>query len=349
MDLKLLSGYKNIDLRSEKEFQKGTIPGSVNIPILSNDEFENVGKEYKNKGQEAAISLGLQLVKGDLKKKRIDAWKAHLNNNPGCFIFCYRGGLRSKIAKEWIEKENIKVRRISGGYKKFRSNIIDEHVDTKYDNKKWIIIGGLTGSGKTNLLNKCNEGIDLENIANHRGSAFGKNILPQPSQANFENQLTLKYINHSHSNILLEDESRSIGRVTLPGTWYKKMQTSKLVVLEISVDERVNNILGEYVLEVLNKSNKVQELLNQYLFSLEKIKKRLGNKLFNEISDLMIRAFKMDHLESHQKWISKLLIGYYDPMYNYKLKLRNEDVVHIGDDISCINYLKTQRSLNPFS
>ncbi len=340
MDLKLLSSYKNIDLRSEKEFHKGTIPGSVNIPILSNDEFENVGKEYKNKGQEAAINLGLQLVKGDLKNKRIDAWKNHLNNNPGCFIFCYRGGLRSKIAQEWLEKENIIVQRISGGYKNFRSNILDEHVNSKYDINKWMIIGGLTGSGKTALLSQFKETIDLEKIANHRGSAFGKNISPQPSQADFENELTLKYINHSHSNILLEDESRSIGRVTLPGTWYEKMQSSKLVVLKISTDERVNNILDEYVLQILKTSNNVQELLNQYLFSLEKIKKRLGDKLFKEISDLMIKAFKMNHLDSHKKWISKLLIGYYDPMYNYKLKLRKEYIVHIGDDISCFNYLK---------
>lgn len=339
MDLKLLSSYKNIDLRSEKEFHKGTIPGSVNIPILSNDEFENVGKEYKNKGQEAAINLGLQLVKGDLKNKRIDAWKNHLNNNPGCFIFCYRGGLRSKIAQEWLEKENIIVQRISGGYKNFRSNILDEHVNSKYDINKWMIIGGLTGSGKTALLSQFKETIDLEKIANHRGSAFGKNISPQPSQADFENELTLKYINHSHSNILLEDESRSIGRVTLPGTWYEKMQSSKLVVLKISTDERVNNILDEYVLQILKTSNNVQELLNQYLFSLEKIKKRLGDKLFKEISDLMIKAFKMDNLDSHKKWISKLLIGYYDPMYNYKLKLRKEYIVHIGDDISCFNYI----------
>ncbi len=339
MDLKLLSSYKNIDLRSEKEFHKGTIPGSVNIPILSNDEFENVGKEYKNKGQEAAINLGLQLVKGDLKNKRIDAWKNHLNNNPGCFIFCYRGGLRSKIAQEWLEKENIIVQRISGGYKNFRSNILNEHVNSKYDINKWMIIGGLTGSGKTALLSQFKETIDLEKIANHRGSAFGKNISPQPSQADFENELTLKYINHSHSNILLEDESRSIGRVTLPGTWYEKMQSSKLVVLKISTDERVNNILDEYVLQILKTSNNVQELLNQYLFSLEKIKKRLGDKLFKEISDLMIKAFKMNHLDSHKKWISKLLIGYYDPMYNYKLKLRKEYIVHIGDDISCFNYI----------
>jgi len=349
LDLKLLSSYKNIDLRSEKEFHKGTIPGSVNIPILSNDEFENVGKEYKNKGQEAAINLGLQLVKGDLKNKRIDAWKNHLNNNPGCFIFCYRGGLRSKIAQEWLEKENIIVQRISGGYKNFRSNILDEHVNSKYDINKWMIIGGLTGSGKTALLSQFKETIDLEKIANHRGSAFGKNISPQPSQADFENELTLKYINHSHSNILLEDESRSIGRVTLPGTWYEKMQSSKLVVLKISTDERVNNILDEYVLQILKTSNNVQELLNQYLFSLEKIKKRLGDKLFKEISDLMIKAFKMNHLDSHKKWISKLLIGYYDPMYNYKLKLRKEYIVHIGDDISCFNYLKKQKSLSLFS
>ena len=340
MDLKLLSSYKNIDLRSEKEFDKGTIPGSVNIPILSNDEFENVGKEYKNKGQEAAINLGLQLVKGDLKNKRIDAWKNHLNKNPGCFIFCYRGGLRSKIAQEWLEKENIIVQRISGGYKNFRSNILNEHVNSKYDINKWMIIGGLTGSGKTALLSQFKETIDLEKIANHRGSAFGKNISPQPSQADFENELTLKYINHSHSNILLEDESRSIGRVTLPGTWYEKMQSSNLVVLKISTDERVNNILDEYVLQILKTPNNVQELLNQYLFSLEKIKKRLGDKLFKEISDLMIKAFKMDNLDSHKKWISKLLIGYYDPMYNYKLKLRKEYIVHIGDDTSCFNYLK---------
>ena len=340
MDLKLLSSYKNIDLRSEKEFHKGTIPGSVNIPILSNDEFENVGKEYKNKGQEAAINLGLQLVRGDLKNKRIDAWKNHLNKNPGCFIFCYRGGLRSKIAQEWLEKENIIVQRISGGYKNFRSNILNEHVNSKYNINKWMIIGELTRSGKTALLSQFKETIDLEKIANHRGSAFGKNISPQPSQADFENELTLKYINHSHSNILLEDESRSIGRVTLPGTWYEKMQSSKLVVLKISTDERVNNILDEYVLQILKTSNNIQELLNQYLFSLEKIKKRLGDKLFKEISDLMIKAFKMNHLDSHKKWISKLLIGYYDPMYNYKLKLRKEYIVHIGDDISCFNYLK---------
>ena len=346
MNLKLFSPYRNIDLRSEREFLKGTIPGSVNIPILTNEEYEKVGREYKAKGQEAATKLGFELVNDDLKKKRIDLWIDHIEENPGCYIFCYKGGLRSKIAHDWLKKENIAIERIQGGYKEFRSYIISQHSSSKNYIKSWTVIGGLTGSGKTMLLKEFDESIDIEKIANHRGSAFGKNILPQPSQADFENELTLKYINHTHLSILLEDESRSIGRVTLPGSWYEKMQTSKLVVLEVNTDERVNNILDEYVFQVLKKSNNVQELLNLYLFSLEKIKKRLGGKLFKEISNLMIKAFKMDHLDNHKKWISKLLIGYYDPMYNYKLKLRKEYIVHIGDDSSCYNYLKKQKSLN---
>ena len=341
MDIKLLSSYKNIDLRSENEFHKGTIPGSVNIPILSNDEYENVGKEYKNKGQEAAISLGLRLVTEDLKKERIKAWKNHLNSNPGCFIFCYRGGLRSKIAQEWLEKENIKVQRMSGGYKNFRSNIIDKHVDAKYCNKKWIIIGGLTGSGKTNLLNQFKEGIDLENIANHRGSAFGKNITSQPSQANFENDLTLEYINHSYSNILLEDESRSIGRVTLPASWYEKMQTSDLIVMKVSMEERVNNIVDEYIVSVINNSMKSRELLNKFLVSLEKIKRRLGDKLYKQISNHMIIAFSKNDIKIHKDWVYKLLNGYYDPMYNYKLELRKDYIKYSGDYKSCLHYLSS--------
>ena len=107
MDLINISKYSHIDLRSEKEYEKGTIPNSVNIPILQNHEFESVGKEYKVHGQNAAINLGLQLVSGNLKKNRIIKWENHINLNQGCSIFCYRGGLRSKLAQEWLlEKKN---------------------------------------------------------------------------------------------------------------------------------------------------------------------------------------------------------------------------------------------------
>ena len=339
MSFKEYSQFKNIDLRSEKEFLKGTIPRSINIPILCNEEYQRVGKQYKSKGQEAATKLGFALVNDDLKKERIDLWINHIKENPGCYIFCYKGGLRSKIAHDWLKKENIAIERLQGGYKEYRSYIISQHSETKRYTKSWKVIGGLTGSGKTELLNQFDEAIDLERIANHRGSAFGKNISEQPTQANFENIITDKYLNHISPKIYIEDESRTIGRVALPETWYKKMQSSDLVVLDISTEERVSNISKEYVTEALNNFSNSNELLAQYLSSLEKIKKRLGGELFKNVSSLMINAFKNN--KNHEDWILKILDRYYDPMYKYKLSTRKKYITHIGDYKSCYDYLKS--------
>ena len=337
MNFKLFSQFKNIDLRSEKEFLKGTIPGSINIPILTNEEYQKVGKQYKSKGQEAATKLGFELVAGNLKKIRIHLWIDHINNNPGCFIFCHRGGLRSKIAQEWLAREKVKANRLLGGYKQFRFYIISQHLDVKNYVNEWTIVGGLTGSGKTALLNQFDETIDLEKIANHRGSAFGENISSQPTQANFENIITHKYLNHAHSKVYIEDESRTIGRVALPNHWYKKMQSSNLVVIKTKDEKRVQNILDEYVLQALNEFYNHDELLKKYLLSLEKIKKRLGGILFGEISGLMIKAFKNNN--NHEDWISKLLFKYYDPLYAYKLETRKRYIIHVGDKKSCYKLL----------
>ena len=165
----------------------------------------------------------------------------------------------------------------------------------------------------------------------------GKNFSEQPSQANFENVITDKYLNHIHSQIFIEDESRTIGRVTLPESWYKKMQSSELIILDISNEERVNNIIKEYVTEALNDFTDENKLLKQYLTSLEKIKKRLGSELHNNISGLMVKAFN-EH-KNHENWISKLLFMYYDPMYKYKLGMRKKYITHIGDYKSCYEYL----------
>ena len=339
MQLRNLSNVSNIDLRSENEFKKGSIPQSVNIPILNNDQFKKVGIEYKKNGSDAAIALGHSLVKGSLKENLIHHWTEHLKKNPECLLYCFRGGMRSEIAVKWLNECGVKVNRLKGGYKNFRNWVISQHLDIENYIKDWIIIGGLTGSGKTDFLRSFKESIDLERIANHRGSAFGIRDGGQPTQSNFENILTLDYLNHKYEKLILEDESRTIGRAGLPGFWYQKMQSSKLVILEVDDDKRAENIYYEYVYDELNNGVNEDNLLEKYLGSLNNIKRRLGNVVYNNIKDLMKSAFHQNEKEIHKEWILRLLTRYYDKMYSYKLDMRKDFIVHKGEIESCRDYI----------
>ena len=339
MQLRNLSNVSNIDLRSENEFKKGSIPQSVNIPILNNDQFKKVGIEYKKNGSDAAIALGHSLVKGSLKENLIHHWTEHLKKNPECLLYCFRGGMRSEIAVKWLNDCGVKVNRLKGGYKNFRNWVISQHLDIENYIKDWIIIGGLTGSGKTDFLRSFKESIDLEQIANHRGSAFGVRDGGQPTQSNFENILTLDYLNHKYEKLILEDESRTIGRAGLPGFWYQKMQSSKLVILEVDDDKRAENIYYEYVYDELNNGVNEDNLLEKYLGSLNNIKRRLGNVVYDNIKDLMKSAFHQNEKEIHKEWILRLLTRYYDKMYSYKLDMRKDFIVHKGEIESCRDYI----------
>ena len=339
MHLRNLSNVSNIDLRSENEFKKGSIPQSVNIPILNNDQFRKVGIEYKKNGSDAAIALGHSLVKGSLKENLIHHWTEHLKKNPECLLYCFRGGMRSEIAVKWLNDCGVKVNRLKGGYKNFRNWVISQHLDIENYIKDWIIIGGLTGSGKTDFLRSFKESIDLEQIANHRGSAFGVRDSGQPTQSNFENILTLDYLNHKYEKLILEDESRTIGRAGLPGFWYQKMQSSKLVILEVDDDKRAENIYYEYVYDEINNGNSEDKLLEKYLGSLNNIKRRLGNVVYDNIKDLMKSAFHQNEKEIHKEWILRLLTRYYDKMYSYKLDMRKDFIVHKGEIESCRDYI----------
>jgi tRNA 2-selenouridine synthase len=339
LQLRNLSNVSNIDLRSENEFKKGSIPQSVNIPILNNDQFKKVGIEYKKNGSDAAIALGHSLVKGSLKENLIHHWTEHLKKNPECLLYCFRGGMRSEIAVKWLNECGVKVNRLKGGYKNFRNWVISQHLDIENYIKDWIIIGGLTGSGKTDFLRSFKESIDLERIANHRGSAFGIRDGGQPTQSNFENILTLDYLNHKYEKLILEDESRTIGRAGLPGFWYQKMQSSKLIILEVDDDKRAENIYYEYVYDELNNGVNEDILLEKYLGSLNNIKRRLGNVVYNNIKDLMKSAFRQNEKEIHKEWILTLLTSYYDKMYSYKLDMRKDFIVHKGEIESCRDYI----------
>jgi len=311
-----------IDLRAPIEFNKGAFPSSVNIPILNDEQRTEVGTTYKKQGSDSAEKLGFDLVKNQ-QNEIVCLWKKFIKKNPSTYIYCMRGGKRSQIAKSWLSDEGINVPVIRGGYKALRNTAIKILDSVKNDQKSWVILAGRTGTGKTAILKNFNSAIDLEKHAVHRGSAFGGLAKQQPTPINFENNLASEYI--KHNNILfLEDESRRIGKLTIPNEWYKKMKKSKIIIIELSIEERIINIAKEYVYNPL-KNGLSKEKLNTLLqSSLLKIHKRLGLKLYNEISmkiqNILINLYKIPH----EEWIKELLVHYYDPMYDYQLETKKD-------------------------
>ncbi len=331
-----------IDLRSPIEFEKGSLISSTNIPILNNEERSKVGIEYKNNGQEKAIDLGYKLVEHK-KEQIVSDWKNFILNNPKSYIYCFRGGLRSQIAQSWLKEIGINISIIKGGYKSLRNTSIDIIESVDKDGKEWIILAGRTGTGKTAILNNIKSSIDLENIAQHRGSAFGSMSSPQPTIIDFENTLSYKYINHSHKILVLEDESSRIGRVSIPKIWYEKMQKSKIVVLNLAIDKRINNILKEYIKAPLSDGISKNKLNEKLLLSLYNIRKRLGPDMYSKTRTKIDKAFSNSDDDYHLDWISDLLKNYYDPMYDYQLLNKKDRCIANGNQneiISIINDLE---------
>ena len=327
-----------IDLRAPIEFNKGAFPSSVNIPILNDIQRASVGITYKKEGSQSAEELGFDLVKNQ-KDEIIHSWKNFIKENPESHIYCMRGGKRSQIAKSWLSRKGINVPSIKGGYKALRQSSIEILNSVNNDEKDWIILAGCTGTGKTAILRNLNSAIDLEAHALHRGSAFGGLAKQQPTTINFENNLASEYIKHNNKILFLEDESRMIGKLSLPNAWYKKMKEAKIVIIELDIDERVSNIAKEYVYNPLeNKISKknLNELLQS---SLLKISKRLGLKLYNEIS-IKIQNILIDLKKlPHEEWIKDLLVNYYDPMYDYQLEAKKNRCILKGSKTKIINYL----------
>jgi tRNA 2-selenouridine synthase len=248
LDLFASASYDMLDVRSEGEFATASIPGFQNTPILRNSERHEVGLCYRQKGQAAAIELGVQLV-GPVRDARIQDWLQRTRPGAPLIVACWRGGLRSQIASDWLAESGRSVRRVAGGYKALRQELLNEIVRPR----EFLVISGLTGSGKTRLLEALpmREKLDIEGIAVHRGSSFGKFLnQTQPTQASFENRLALA-LRGSRRPVLVEDESKVIGSLHLPETIFQTMSTSPVILLESPLAERAHNIYQEYLVEVL--------------------------------------------------------------------------------------------------
>ena len=336
-----------IDLRAPIEFNKGAFPSSVNIPILNDNQRSEVGIKYKEQGNNAAEKLGFKLVENQ-QNGIVELWKKFIKKNPSAYIYCMRGGKRSQIAKSWLHYEGINVSTIKGGYKALRNTAIEILDSVNNDHKNWIILAGRTGTGKTAILKNLDSAIDLEKHAMHRGSAFGGLAKQQPTAINFENNLASEYIKHNNNILFLEDESRRIGKLIIPDTWYRKMKKSKIIIIELTLEERIINIAKEYVYNPLKEGiskEKLNELLQSSLF---KIHKRLGLKLYNEIS-IKIQNILIDLYKSpHEEWIKELLVNYYDPMYDYQLEAKKDRCLlrsNKSEVIKFLNQIEANQSL----
>ncbi|RYZ90143.1 MAG: tRNA 2-selenouridine(34) synthase MnmH, partial [Proteobacteria bacterium] len=258
----LISGtHRLIDVRSEGEFTKASIPGSQNSPILNNEERHAVGLCYKVAGQHEAIALGHKLV-DPLRESRVATWieiGASHQDSP-IMIVCWRGGMRSQFATEWINSAGRPALRIEGGYKALRADLTSEFLKSR----SFLVLSGRTGSGKTTLLKNLPiaEKIDIEELAAHRGSSFGRMMgRAQPSQATFENALSLGLRPHTRP-MVVEDESKVIGSLHLPEALYASMSSSPVVQLEVSAFQRSQTIFVDYV-EVPSRSTDAQTLESQ--------------------------------------------------------------------------------------
>lgn len=323
----LAEGARFIDVRAPSEFARGALPGAINLPILTDDERHAVGSAYKHEGHEAAVALGHRLVGGEVRRARIGAWVAAVEAHPNSWIYCWRGGLRSQIAQQWLREAGYDVPRVDGGFKALRQcclNVLARAPEAL----PWLVLAGRTGSGKTLLIRERSDCIDLEGHANHRGSAFGGMSCTQPTPVSFENGLAVAFLGLDSERLIVEDESRTIGRLALPAAWHQRMQSAPVVVLEADLSERVENIRREYVDEPLAESVTPEDLQARYQTALQRISRRLGGDRYRAVACSLAEAFDSGR---HHAWIEQLLRWYYDPMYDYQLGQKQDRIVMRGD------------------
>jgi tRNA 2-selenouridine synthase len=304
-----------VDARSPAEYAEATIPGAVNVPIFDNDERIEVGTLYKQVGKQQAKRRGVELVAPKIPAMVDQVAALQAKTSLPAVIFCWRGGLRSLALTQFLDLAGIPVRQLSGGHKGFRRHVIDY-----FEKAEWgrlLVLRGLTGVGKTHYLNQLMEQghpvIDLEGLANHRGSAFGNLGLPsQPGQKMFESLLwdELRRITPG-AYALTEGESRHIGRVALPKRVYEALQLETSIWLNAPLEARVRNILADYPA--------VDQLKEEFTQPIRALKEKLGKETMNHYLQLL----------EDGRWselVRELMVNYYDPLYQHTFPKRRVEV-----------------------
>lgn len=349
-----LSDTPMVDVRAPVEFTKGAFPCSINAPLMNDDEREAVGTCYKEHGPDAATELGHQLVFGDVKAQRVQQWQDFANEHPNGILYCFRGGLRSRIAQQWLSDVGIDRPYVEGGYKAMRTYLLDQ-LHQRVNEGQFLVLSGSTGCGKTEVINAWPHSIDLEGLACHRGSAFGKTFVPQPAQIDFENAWSvawLKRIQKNNSPVLIEDESHLIGRVVVLPEYLAQAKFASNILLVAPYEERIARIRRDYFMDAFEHYQKSDpdtshDLLDAFIRdAVLRIKKRLGGARFTLINATLDSAIIA--LKSQNQWsgfddiINVLLSEYYDPIYEYQYQQKADKTIFKGSHAEIIQWLATR-------
>lgn len=311
-----------IDVRSQAEFLHAHFPGAQNMPLLNNEERVIIGTTYKKKGREEAVHKGFELV-GPRFHEFIEQAKS-ISPNKKIAIYCWRGGMRSGIVSWVLSMAGFQTTLLKGGYKSFRKWTL-EKFDTK---KNCIVLGGKTGSGKTEILQhlkqKGQQVIDLEKLAHHKGSAFGSLGMPsQPTVEHFENMLALEWDKiKPDTTVWLENESRSIGKVIIPGAVFEQIRNAVVVEINLDYDVRKKRILAEY--GIFDKASLAEKT--------KLITKRLGF----DIAKQSLQYLEENNLNA---WCDNMM-RYYDKTYSHGLSIRKNKIIAVDlKDDAFLNHI----------
>lgn len=301
-----------IDVRSKSEFAEDRIPAAINLPVLDDDERAEVGTIYKQINPFTARKKGAALVAKNISE-HLTTHFANKDKDYHPLVYCWRGGQRSNSMATVLSQIGWRVTVLEGGYKTYRAYVRQqlEYLPAKFTYK---VLCGLTGSGKTHILRQLQQRgaqvLDLEALANHRGSLLGEEWqekpTPQPSQKYFESLLLQQLQNFDVNEIVwLESESNKIGRVYLPLSLWQKMKQASCVEIQLPIATRVNFLLQEY-----------PYLVNNPVFlkaKLELIKSRIGKQKLNQ-------WYQFIDSEQWKKFVKDLLICHYDPSYSQSIQ-----------------------------
>ena len=324
-----------IDVRSPSEYIDSTIPGSLNIPLFDDAERAEVGTIYRQVSIQAAKDKGLEIVSAKLPAfiktfERIQGPKT---------VFCWRGGMRSKTTATVLSLMGIRAYRLTGGFRTYRRWVVEKLASIDFKPRA-IVLQGHTGTGKTAILTALKqEGypvLDLEGMAGHRGSVFGQVGLVANNQKTFESLLATDLLRLQQSPyVLLEGESKRIGKAVLPEFLVDKKEAAAQFFIQLPIEERVRHIVEEYRPE-LHK----EELVHAF----NQIRKRIHTPIAAEIMTSLTE-------ERFDQAVKLLLMHYYDPRYEYSMNQYEQQrvLIEVNTVADAVHKIKAElRNTNAF-